>query len=53
LPFCWRAHGRAEAQAEFYRRIGYERHSGGFYETDVALNAGRTVAAELGHAPGK
>jgi hypothetical protein len=41
----------AEAQADLYRRIGYERHSGGYFETDAALNAGRAVAAEIAHAP--
>jgi hypothetical protein len=41
----------AEAQAFFYRRIGYERHSGGFFETQAALDAGRAVAAEISRAP--
>jgi hypothetical protein len=43
----------AEAQADLYRRIGYERHSGGYFETQAALDAGRAVAAEIGHAPRK
>ena len=43
----------AEAQADLYRRIGYERHSGGYFETQAALDAGRTVAAEITRAPVK
>jgi hypothetical protein len=41
----------AEAQARLYRRIGDERHSGGYFETEAALDIGRVVAAEIGHAP--
>jgi hypothetical protein len=43
----------AEAQAELFRRIGYERHSGGYFETPAALDASRAVAAEIAHAPVK
>lgn len=43
----------ADAQADLYRRIGYERHSGGYFETQAALDAGRAVAAEIAHAPVK
>ncbi len=41
----------AEAQADLFRRIGYERHSGGYFETEAALQAGRAVAAEIARAP--
>jgi hypothetical protein len=35
----------------YYLRIGYERVSGGLYESESALEAGRRVASELADAP--
>ena len=40
----------ADAQARFYRRFGYERHSGGYFETEAALEVGRQGAAEIGRS---
>ena len=43
----------AAGREQLYRRIGYEGHSGGFFETNAALEAGRTVAAEIHRASSK
>jgi hypothetical protein len=42
-----------DAQARLFRRIGYERYSGGYFETEAALEVGRMVAAEISRSPVK